>query len=171
MNSIDYIHDSELFRACGPAWLRHRSHTRLQQWGLWRAGIGGSNPPTPTNKQLIAEGIKRAKGRGVAVQHLLVKSISCLPIATRYHIADAEIRFHSSLLVCDVRYVVLDQNSVLIGLRRKRANKRRVSDSVWGSGSDFPATIRVQVGSRDRIRGILDRGHPTNEARKPQRFD
>jgi len=84
-----------------------------------RGAVTGSNPRNAEQDEIIKsieDQIRRARKRGVSVEYLLLKSPDRLQIANRYHAAGAEVRFHSSLIVSDVRYVVFDTKYVLIGL-------------------------------------------------------
>ncbi len=84
-----------------------------------KGAVTGSVPKDIEQNEVvgnIVEQIRNAKSRGIIVQYLLLKSHDRLPIACRYHLAGAEIGFHSSLLVSDMRYVVFDRKYVLIGL-------------------------------------------------------
>lgn len=84
-----------------------------------RGAVTGSLPKSDAAWEIIRhieEQIRNARKRGVIVQYLLLKSPDRLQIASHYHAAGAEVRFHPSLLVSDVRYVVFDNRQVLIGL-------------------------------------------------------
>ena len=84
-----------------------------------RGAVTGSIPKNPESDEIIkniVNQIKNARKRGVTVQYLVLKSHDRLPIASRYYIAGAEVGFHASLLVSDIRYVVFDRKYVLIGL-------------------------------------------------------
>lgn len=84
-----------------------------------KGSVTGSIPKNIEQDEVVGniiEQIRMAKSRGIQVQYLLLKSHDRLPIASRYRLAGAEIAFHSSLLVSDLRYVVFDRKYVLIGL-------------------------------------------------------
>jgi hypothetical protein len=84
-----------------------------------KGSITGSQPTTPEQNdqvQGILNHIGTAKSRGVVIQYLLPKSQDRIMVATAYKAAGAEIRFHSGLLVSDLRYTVVDNNHTVIGL-------------------------------------------------------
>ncbi|MHB8567494.1 MAG: TrmB family transcriptional regulator sugar-binding domain-containing protein [Nitrososphaerales archaeon] len=84
-----------------------------------KGAVTGSVPRNAELNEIIKsieDQIKRARKRGVSVQYLFLKSPDRLQIASRYHQAGAEIGFHPSLLVSDIRYVVFDNKYVLLGL-------------------------------------------------------
>ena len=84
-----------------------------------KGAITGSLPLTSDAEELVQNiivQIKRSRERGVLVQYLMIKSFDRISIASRYHAVGADIRFHPSLVVSDIRYVIIDQKRVILGL-------------------------------------------------------
>lgn len=84
-----------------------------------QAAITGTTPVSAeTNNQVtrIIEQIRAARRRNVAVQYLMPKSQDRISLAHRYREAGAEVRFHPSLLLGDMRYTIFDGSTVVIGL-------------------------------------------------------
>jgi hypothetical protein len=84
-----------------------------------KGSITGSPPQTPEQKDRvegIVEQIRGAKSRNVTVQYLLPKTHDRIAIAGRYKEAGAELRYHSGLVVSDIRYMVVDEKYTVLGL-------------------------------------------------------
>jgi hypothetical protein len=81
--------------------------------------ITGSAPKTQEQEDQvnkITEEIGRASRRGVSVRYMVPKLHDRLTVATRYKTVGAEVRFHPSLVVSDLRYIVIDGKESVIGL-------------------------------------------------------
>jgi hypothetical protein len=81
--------------------------------------ITGSVPKTQEQEDQVnrlTEEIGRAARRGVVVRYLVPKLHDRLTLATLYKTAGAEVRFHPSLVVSDLRYIVIDNKESVIGL-------------------------------------------------------
>lgn len=81
--------------------------------------ITGTNPSATENSdhvRLIVDQIRLAVQRGVSVRYLLPQTIDRIPLASLYHQAGAELRFHPGHLVNDARYVIFDHHLTVIGL-------------------------------------------------------
>lgn len=84
-----------------------------------RGVITGSAPKTKEEEELvhnIVEEISRAAKRGVSIKYLVPKSQDRLRVASLYKQAGAEIKFHAGLVVSDLRFVVMDDKSAVLGL-------------------------------------------------------
>ncbi len=84
-----------------------------------KGSITGSSPQTPEQKdQLngIIEQIRRASSRNVTVRYLLPKSQDRITVASKYREAGAELRYHPSLVVGDLRYMIVDDKFAVLGL-------------------------------------------------------
>ncbi len=85
-----------------------------------KGSIKGSPPVTSEQEQFVEKVIEQMrlakKNRNVAVQYLMPKAADRLSIAYRYREAGAEVRFHPSLVISDVRYTVIDSKYNVIGL-------------------------------------------------------
>jgi hypothetical protein len=86
------------------------------------ASVTGSFPKTHEEEeslQRIVELISRLKKTEVQkICYLMPKSHSRLSIAYAYKAAGAEVKFHPGLLVSDLRYMVVDDSTTVIGLPR-----------------------------------------------------
>lgn len=84
-----------------------------------QAAVTGTAPVSAetTNQVMrIIEQIRAARKRNVVVQYLMPKSQDRISLAHRYNEAGAEVRFHSSLLIGDMRYTIFDGSTVVLGL-------------------------------------------------------
>jgi len=84
-----------------------------------QAAITGTTPvSTEANNQVtrIIEQIRVARKRNVVLQYLMPKSQDRISLAHRYREAGAEVRFHPSLLLGDMRYTIFDGATVVIRL-------------------------------------------------------
>lgn len=79
-------------------------------------GITPLTTETANQVTRIIEQIRTARRRNVVIQYLMPKSQDRISLAHRYREAGAEVRFHSSLLLSDMRYAVFDGVTVVIGL-------------------------------------------------------
>lgn len=67
--------------------------------------------------------IKKLTGRGVSVKYILPRFQDRLHIGHRYSSAGAEIRYSAYPLVHDIRYTVIDETSVIIGIPESMGEK------------------------------------------------
>jgi hypothetical protein len=84
-----------------------------------KGSITGSSPKSHEEEDQIRRirgQISSARRRNVSIQYLFPKLQDRLMVAAIYREAGAEIRFHSALVVNDLRYVVLDAKYTVIGL-------------------------------------------------------
>lgn len=83
--------------------------------------ITGSSPSSEEGEvvQQILETISDASKHGVAVRYLLPMSPDRLRMGRRYRVSGAEVKFHPSLLISDMRYMCVDGKLVLIGVPEK----------------------------------------------------
>lgn len=95
-------------------------HTSMQKANSSIKGsITGSAPKSKEEEELVqsmVEEIRRAAKRGVSIKYLVPQSQDRLRIASMYREAGAEIRFHPGLVVSDLRFVVVDEKSSVLGL-------------------------------------------------------
>jgi hypothetical protein len=64
----------------------------------------------------ITELIGRATAKGVRVRYLLPKFPDRLRIGLQYAVAGAEVRFSSCLMIHDLRFIVIDEKVVVLGI-------------------------------------------------------
>lgn len=85
------------------------------------ANITGS-APNPMEEAVMArilDAVSQATARGVKVSYLLPHTADRLSMANRYAKAKAEVRFNAGVLVSDARFMVVDDEEVVIGLPSK----------------------------------------------------
>ncbi|MFB3887694.1 MAG: hypothetical protein ACE144_20940 [Thermodesulfobacteriota bacterium] len=71
----------------------------------------------------IADAIERLTKKGVIVRYLLPKFPDRLQIGLRYTKAGAEISFSSCLMVHNLRYIVVDEETVVFGMPERTGDK------------------------------------------------
>ncbi|MDV3244726.1 MAG: hypothetical protein LYZ66_06100 [Nitrososphaerales archaeon] len=84
--------------------------------------VTGSAPPTEEGEVIhqVTNAISQAVAKGVKVQYLLPSAPDRLQMAQRYVNAGAEVRFNPEVLVSDARYMVVDNQSVVIGVPERK---------------------------------------------------
>jgi hypothetical protein len=76
-------------------------------------------PPSNDSARMtrhITDAIEDAVKRGVSVRYLLPKFPDRLQIGAQYTRAGAEVRFSSCLMVHNIRYIVVDERTVVLGI-------------------------------------------------------
>jgi hypothetical protein len=76
-------------------------------------------PPTGDDAKMarhIIDAIEKMAGRGVSIRYLLPKFPDRLQIGVQYAKAGAEVRFSSCLMVHNIRYIVVDERIVVLGI-------------------------------------------------------
>ncbi len=68
----------------------------------------------------VTNAISQAVAKGVQVRYLLPSAPDRLQMAQKYVNAGAEVRFNPEVLVSDARYMVVDNQSVVIGVPERR---------------------------------------------------
>ncbi|RLG46570.1 MAG: hypothetical protein DRO06_04220 [Thermoproteota archaeon] len=71
----------------------------------------------------VEERVREASSRGVSVRYLIPMSPSHLHVGSRFSRAGAEVRYHPGLLVYDLRYMVVDEGTCVIGVPRARGQE------------------------------------------------
>jgi hypothetical protein len=71
----------------------------------------------------IVEAVERLVKKGVRIRYLLPKFPDRLQIGVRYAKAGAEVRFSSCLMVHNIRYSVIDERIVLLGIPESTGEK------------------------------------------------
>ncbi len=96
--------------------------------------ITGSLPKTHDEEeqiQRISEQIRADRQRKVSVSYLLPKLQDRLMVASIYRAAGAEVRFHSALIINDLRYVIIDKKYTVIGLPGHRGRNEPTRDGYY----------------------------------------
>ena len=95
-------------------------HSSMQRARTSISGIiTGSAPKSKEGEELvqsIVDEISRASERGVIIRYLVPESQDRLRVASSYKQAGAEIKFLLGLVVNDLRFEVVDNKTVVIGL-------------------------------------------------------
>jgi hypothetical protein len=86
-------------------------------WGI----VTGSKPEEREYDTIetIIEQLLAATSKEVEVRYLLPVNPDRLHMASRYKAAGAEVRFHPALVISDLRYMIVDDKLVVVGLPRR----------------------------------------------------
>ncbi len=84
--------------------------------------VTGSAPPTEESEVIhqVTSAIEQSVSRGVSVRYLLPRAPDRLQMAQRYVKTGAEVRFNPEVLVSDARYMIVDGQSVVIGVPERK---------------------------------------------------
>ncbi len=89
-------------------------------------GITGTKPAggdeTVVNR--IAELIEEASSRGVRIRYLIPKARDRLYVGYLYSRAGAEVRYHKGFVAYDLRYMVVDDSVVILGVPDERGEDK-----------------------------------------------
>jgi len=99
----------------------------------------------------IADAIERMKRKGVNVRYLLPKFPDRLQIGLQYTKAGAEIFFSSCLIVHNLRYIVVDEEIIVLGMP-ERTGEREATKKGYTIPSEGLATLL-----RDYFNGCEDK--------------
>ena len=117
-----------------------------------RGSIKGSPPVTAEQEQFVEkviEQMKLARKNGnLVVQYLMPKATDRLSIAYRYREGGAEVRFHPSLVVSDVRYTVIDGKYNVIGLPSAVAENAHTGEGYMIVSEGLAEIFLNQFGAR-----------------------
>ena len=92
----------------------------------------------------IADTIERMTRKGVSVRYLLPKFPDRLQIGLQYMKAGAEVFFNSCLIVHNLRYIVVDEEIIVLGMPertgRKEATKK--GHTIRGAGCSLEGLLQ-----------------------------
>ena len=136
-------------------------------------GCVTGRPPSGDDLKMtksIVEAIEKMTKKGVRIRYLLPKFPDRLQMGIQYTKAGAEVFFSSCLLVHNMRYSVIDDRTVVLGIPEsigeKEATKkgyRIISDGLAGIlKSNFDSCER-QVGLKDYLREVIEQTGATPE--------
>ena len=86
-------------------------------------GSVSGSPPTHEEGEVIQQildTIADAARRGVKMRYLLPLAPDRLQMGKRYKLSGAEVEFHPSLLISDMRYMLVDDRLVLVGVPERK---------------------------------------------------
>jgi len=86
-------------------------------------GSVSGSPPTHEEGEVIQQildAIADAARRGVKMRYLLPLAPDRLQMGKRYKLSGAEVKFHPSLLISDMRYMLVDDRLVLVGVPERK---------------------------------------------------
>lgn len=91
---------------------------RRTLWGV----VTGSAPPAEESEVIhqVTNAISQAVAKSVQVRYLLPSAPDRLQMAQKYVNAGAEVRFNPEVLVSDARYMVVDNQAVVIGVPERK---------------------------------------------------
>ena len=87
------------------------------------SGSVSGSPPTHEEGEVIQQildTIADAARRGVKMRYLLPLAPDRLQMGKRYKLSGAEVEFHPSLLISDMRYMLVDDRLVLVGVPERK---------------------------------------------------
>jgi hypothetical protein len=87
------------------------------------SGSVSGSPPTHEEGEVIQQildAIADAARKGVKMRYLLPLAPDRLQMGKRYKLSGAEVRFHPSLLISDMRYMLVDDRLVLVGVPERK---------------------------------------------------
>jgi hypothetical protein len=100
--------------------------------------VTGASPRSGETKQFIrdvSEQISSAVKRNVVVHYLLPQSADRLEVGYIFEQAGAQVKFHSALIVSDLRYLIVDGSRTVLGIPEE-------------SGIDEPTRLGYAIPSR-----------------------
>ncbi len=114
--------------------------------GSIKGSITGSMPTNVEEENLvhnITQQFKQSKKAHpeLAIRYLLPRSQDRLSVAYRYKVAGAEVRFHRSLIVTDLRYMIVDDRITVVGLPSMAGDDQPTKEGYLLPSEDLAATI------------------------------
>lgn len=110
----------------------------------------------------IADTIERMRGKGVSVKYLLPKFPDRLRIGLQYSKAGAEVFFSSCLMVHNLRYIVVDEEIIVLGmpdeLGEKEATRKGYtipSEELAGILRDYFSSCEDKTSLKDYVQEVL----------------
>ena len=112
-----------------------------------KGSITGSVPTNAEEEELIqriTNQIRQSKKNqpNMEVRYLLPRSQDRLSIAYRYKEAGADVRFHRSLVVTDLRYMLVDDKATVVGLPSIAGDDQPTKEGYLLPSEDLAQTIK-----------------------------
>ncbi len=95
----------------------------------------------------IADAIERMTGKGVKIRYLLPKFPDRLRIGLQYTKAGAEVFFSSCLLVHNFRYLVVDGETIVLGMPDEKGEKEATKKGYTIPSEGLAVLLRDHFGS------------------------
>ena len=118
----------------------------------------------------IADAIERMTGKGVSVRYLLPKFPDRLQVGLQYTKAGAEVFFSSCLMVHNLRYIVVDEVTIVVGMPdetgEKEATKKGYtipSDGLAALLKDYFRACEDKTNLKDYLQEVLKQTGATLE--------
>ena len=111
-----------------------------------KGSITGSAPTNADEEELvkkITEQIKQSMKNhpNLTIRYLLPRSQDRLSVAYRYKESGAEVRFHRSLIVTDLRYMLVDRRVSVVGLPSAAGDDQPTKEGYLLPSEDLADTI------------------------------
>jgi hypothetical protein len=118
----------------------------------------------------IIDAIEKITRRGVSIRYLLPKFPDRLQIGVQYTKAGAEVRFSSCLMVHNIRYIVVDEKIVVLGIPES-IGEREATKKGYSIPSEGLATVLrndfngcdKQVSLKEYLREVIEHSGATLE--------
>ena len=118
----------------------------------------------------IIRAIEKMTEKGVRVRYLLPKFPDRLQIGLQYALAGAEVSFSSCLMVHNLRYIVVDDRVVVLGIPEKTSDMEATkkgyaipSEGLAGILKNYFSTCELSSGIKDYIQDVLRQSGATPE--------
>ena len=130
-------------------------------------------PPTGDDAKMakhIMDAIEKITRRGVSIRYLLPKFPDRLQIGVQYTKAGAEVHFSSCLMVHNIRYIVVDEKIVVLGIPES-IGEREATKKGYSIPSEGLATVLrndfngcdKQVSLKEYLREVIEHSGATLE--------
>ena len=104
----------------------------------------------------IVAAIERMTGKGVRIKYLLPKFPDRLQIGVRYTKAGAEVLFSSCLMVHNIRYSVIDERVVVLGIPESTGEKEATKKGFKIPSEELAIILKNYFNTCERQMGIKE---------------
>ena len=104
----------------------------------------------------IADAIERMTRKGVTVRYLLPKFPDRLQVGVQYTKAGAEVLFSSCLAVHNLRYIVVDEKIVVLGMPEKAGEKEATKKGYTIPSAGLAAVLKSHFEECEEKTGLTD---------------
>jgi hypothetical protein len=123
-------------------------------------------PPTGDDAKMarhIIDTIEKMAGKGVSIRYLLPKFPDRLQIGVQYAKAGAEVRFSSCLMVHNIRYIVVDERIVVIGIPESVGEKEATKKGYAIPSEGLAAVLKNDFNGCDKQVSLKEYFHEVIE--------